>query len=258
MKTLIVFAAFVAAVGCAAAQKKAVSESLQQEDILTPAYYRAAEGEPFRTEVERFISDSRKETFHHPLEDESGKMPAFQVPWWGSFGAGKGPNRNSQHHPATDFKIDGGETEVSLYATCDGRVTTFRDAPKYRHYLAITKDVVADDGEILGKTVIVYGHINLDLNEADGLSLDGKLVRKGDLVSRHLYSGTRGGPHLHFEIRYYRAGDKGDETFYGARFPGSDDFNLSERSAGPWAFGFWNPNVGYGFANPGNHGIVCD
>ena len=67
-------------------------------------------------------------------------------------------------------------------------------------------------GKFLGKLVTVYAHI--ELNEADGLLLEGKLVQKGELLSNHLYSGTMGGPHLHFEVRYYRANDKGDETFF--------------------------------------------
>ena len=54
-------------------------------------------------------------------------------------------------------------------------------------------------GKFLGKLVTVYAHI--ELNEADGLLLEGKLVQKGELLSNHLYSGTMGGPHLHFEVR---------------------------------------------------------
>lgn len=150
----------------------------------------------------------------------------------------------------------GGETKVALYAAHDGRVTTFRDAPKYRHYLAITKEVLDEAGESPGKLVTLYGHIDLDLNEADGLSLYGKEIRKGELMSRHLYSGTRGGPHLHFEVRYYRPGDAGDEAFYGLSMPGSDPAELSVASAGPWTLGLWNPNVGYGYADPHNHGIA--
>ena len=117
---------------------------------------------------------------------------------------------------------------------------------------------MAEDGTLLGRLVTLYGHIDLDLDEADGLSLDQKQIRKGDLVSRHLYSGTRGGPHLHFEIRYYRPGDAGDETFYGLSLPGSENAELSQASTGPWPLGNWNPNVGYGYADPHNHGIVYD
>jgi murein DD-endopeptidase MepM/ murein hydrolase activator NlpD len=157
-----------------------------------------------------------------------------------------------------DFKIGDHETEVSLYASYEGRVTTFKDAPEYRHYIAITKDVESEDGELLGKLVTIYGHIDLNLDESDGLSLDEKHVQKGDLISRHLYSGTKGGPHLHYEIRYYRAGDTGDETFYGLQYPRSKDTNPTEASAGPWVFGYWNPKIGYGFADPRNHGVICD
>ena len=101
-------------------------------------------------------------------------------------------------------------------------------------------------------------HVNQVFLEADGLPLDGKTVHKGEVISRHLYAGTMGGPHLHFEIRYYRPHDKDDETYYGARFPGVKNSDLTEPSTGPWSYGYWNPGIGYGFANPRNHGIVCD
>jgi murein DD-endopeptidase MepM/ murein hydrolase activator NlpD len=123
--------------------------------------------------------------------------------------------------------------------------------------VAVTKDVRDDAGNLLGKTVTIYAHVDLDLDEAAGLSIDGKAVRKGDVISRHLYAGTRGGPHLHFEIRYYRPRDEGTETFYGPRFPGRDGSDLTDKSTGSWSLGYWNPNVGYGFGDPRNHGISC-
>jgi hypothetical protein len=255
MRKMLVFIVAFGASVYAKAEKEDSAEAAPHQDMLTPAYYLAAEDDPFRAEVDRFISRCRKEVFHHPLLNETGKMPPFKVHNWGTFGAGKPPGRNMQHHPAADFKIDGGETKVSLYACYDGLVTTFKDVPKYRHYLAITKDVFAEDGKVLGKLVTIYGHIDLDLNEADGLSLEGKRVKKGDLVSRHLYSGTMGGPHLHFEVRYYKVGEQGDEEFYGFQFPGSKDTNLTEASSGPWPYGYWNPNIGYGYADPKNHGV---
>lgn len=227
------------------------------DDMLTPAYYRSSGNAPFRAEVDTLIDISRKVVFHHPLRNGSGRPPRFNVPEMGRFGSGKGPGGDKQHHPAVDFHIGSGQTDVVMYAAHDGRVATFRDAPKYRQYLAITKDVAAENGKILGKIVTIYAHVDLDLDKADGLSLNGKTVRKGDPVSRHLYAGTRGGPHLHFEIRYYRSGDAGDETFYGFRFPWASDSTLTEKSAGPWKYGHWDPKVGYGFADPRNHGVDC-
>ena len=67
-------------------------------------------------------------------------------------------------------------------------------------------------------------------------------------------SGTVGGPHLHFETRYYRLGDAGDETFYGSADPFSEE-KLTEPSAGQWSYGIWNPDVGYGFGHPSSHGL---
>ena len=227
------------------------------QDMLSPQYYQAATGATFKTKVDKFISASRKKTFHHPLQKDSDKTPRFSVKNWGKFGAGKGPGKNKSHHPAVDFQVGNRETNVTLYATYDGRVTTFRNAPKFRHYLALTKNIVADNGDILGKIVTVYAHLDLDLDKASGLSLDGAIVKKGDTISKHLYAGTKGGPHLHFEIRYYRPKDKGDETFYGFNFRGNQSSGLTQKSAGPWHFGTWNPNIGYGFADPRNHGVSC-
>ena len=73
--------------------------------------------------------------------------------------------------------------------------------------------------------------------------------------AKHLYSGTRGGPHLHFEIRYYRSEDTGNETFYGNSIGPGGSSDLTEPSAGSWSYGYWNPDIGYGFGNPKNHGL---
>ncbi len=69
----------------------------------------------------------------------------------------------------------------------------------------------------------------------------------GDLISKNLWSGTCGGPHLHFEIRYYRPADNGTEEFYG--------FRESVPGAGDWPYGKWDPDVGYGFGDPKSHGL---
>ncbi|MEA3285932.1 MAG: T9SS type A sorting domain-containing protein [Candidatus Marinimicrobia bacterium] len=104
----------------------------------------------------------------------------------------------------------------------------------------------------IGKLVTLYAHIDLDLDFVDGLDLDGQYAEKGDTISLNLYSGTVGGLHLHFEIRFYRPDELGDETFYSFVGPeGSDIF--TEPSTGSWSYGYWNPDTGYGFANPGNH-----
>ena len=103
--------------------------------------------------------------------------------------------------------------------------------------------------------VALYGHVDLDRDESAGIDLNGQIVNKGGIILKHLYSETVGGPHLHFEIRYYRANDPGSETFYGGNsWPfGNPDF--SEPSAGPWSYGYWHPSIGYGFAHAENHGL---
>jgi len=213
---------------------------LHGADMLTPAYY---SGE-LTSEVDDFLAACQKVQMHHPLQNESGQIPPFDAPSWGAFGAGKGPTRTEQHHPATDLKV----AEVALYAPHDGAVATVRDAPKYRNYISITKVITDAAGKELGKLVTLYAHVDLDLDEADGLFLDGQTVEAGDLLSKNLWSGTRGGPHLHFEIRYYRPGDSGTEEFYG--------FRKSEPGAGDWPLGNWDPDVGYGFGDPESHGLT--
>ncbi len=223
------------------------SEENGYQDMLTPAYYISDNNDSFRIEVNNFLEQVRKIEFYNPLANASGLMPSFTVPSIGEFGALKGA---SQHHEAVDLHIENNETEVILYASHDGIVRTVKDAEKYRHYLSITKEIQDSSNQIVGKLVTLYGHIDLDLDEAKFSSLDGQFVSVGDTVSKHLYSGTVGGPHLHFEIRYYRPSDDGNEEFYGSKAA-----DLTEPSTGDWSYGYWNSNVGYGFGNPMNHGL---
>jgi murein DD-endopeptidase MepM/ murein hydrolase activator NlpD len=228
------------------------NEDGQFEDMLTPQYYLSSNSDLFRYEVNKFVYFARKVPFQHPLEDSTGQKPKISIPAIGKFGAGKGPTGTSQHHAAIDLHVENNDTKVTMYAAHDGLVAIYRDAPKYRHYLSITKNVEDNAGNIIGKIVTLYAHIDLDLDSAANILLDGKYVNQGNIVSEHLYSGTVGGPHLHFEIRYYRTGDIGEEEFYGFVGP-TGSITLSEPSAGSWPYGYWNPNIGYGFANPENH-----
>jgi len=228
------------------------NESRQYQDMLTPLYYNSATGAPFRTEMDRFIYYSQTESFHHPLKNSLGQIPPFEVSSRGMFGADKGRPDPVQYHPAVDISVESGETNVNLFAVYAGYVTTYKDADKYRQYLAISNNVVASNGDILGKIVTVYAHIDLDLDEAESLLMSGQYVNKGDLVSKHLYLYTTGGPHLHFEIRYYKPGDNTDTEFYG--LPINPEY--TEESAGPWTLGKWDPNTGYGFGDPKNHGLT--
>jgi hypothetical protein len=227
------------------------NETREFEDMLTPGYYLASTGDSLRIMINEFIHYCQAESFHHPLEDSTGNIPPHSTPPIGEFGAGKGPAGTSQHHAAIDLHIGNREVDVTMYAAHDGQVRIYRDAPKYRHYLSITGDVEDQTGRPLGKIVTLYAHLDLDLDSADHLYLDGQTVDQGDIVSRHLFSGTVGGPHLHFEIRYYRPGDQGDEEFYGVKGLGNPA--LTVPSAGSWTYGYWNPDVGYGFGNPFNH-----
>ena len=222
-------------------------------DMLTPAYYYSDTDVSFIENVNQFLSFVQQEQFHHPLENELGQTPGFTVPFMGKFGAGKGPTGTEQHHPAVDLHVENNATNVNIYAAHDGFATTIKDADKYRQYVSITKDIVDDSGKLIGKLVTLYAHVDLDLDEAESLNMNDKQVKKGDIISTHLYSGTVGGPHLHFEIRYYRPDEVGNETFYGFSSPGSP--KLTQSSAGNWSYGVWDPNVGYGFGDPKSHGL---
>lgn len=228
------------------------NEDGEFEDMLTPQYYLSANGEPFRVEVNKFVHFSRELPFQHPLDDGTGQLPQYSIPTKGEFGAGKGPGDTAEYHPAIDLHVGNNETNVTMYAAHDGLVAVYKDAQMYRHYLSITRDIEDDSGNILGKMVTLYAHIDLDLDSADNIILDGQYINQGDIVSKHLYSGTVGGPHLHFEIRYYRPGDMGTETFYGFSPTGGGAY-LSQPSAGSWSYGYWHASFGYGYANPENH-----
>ncbi len=220
------------------------NEDGQYEDMLTPEYYNTPNGGAFRLEVNKFVHYARQQPFQHPFKDSSGQIPTYTI--HRGFGDGIGPGGTGSHHPALDYYV-GNSTQVNIYAAHEGIVAISRDIARYRHYLSVTTDIHDSLGNIIGEMATLYAHIDLDLDSAANLNLDGQYVSKGDLVSMHLYSGTMGGPHLHFEIRYYRTTDAGIEDFYGGNVRGN-----TSPSSGSWTYGFWNPNTGYGFADPLN------
>lgn len=221
------------------------SFSLGIENMLTPEYYLSEENSTFKEEVDKFISTVLALDFNHPLRNPEGEIPNYST--GRVFGAEIGPENALQHHPAIDLYFINQNASVNMYALHDGVVNTYTDAPKYREYLSITKEIVDINGTCLGRLVTIYAHLDLELDSLDNISLEGKYIIRGDLVSKNLYSGTVGGPHLHFEIRFYRADDDGDEEFYGYN-NGSN--GLTEPSAGNWLHGYWHPDIGYGFGNP--------
>ena len=224
------------------------NEDGQYQDMLTPVYYNSSNGDPFRNEVNMFVHFARLESFQNPLKDSVGQMPIFTI--HREFGEGIGSGGTTQHHPAIDMYVGNSDSVVNLFAVYDGYCEIYHDSPKYRNYLTISKNINDSIGNYIGKMVVIYAHIDLDKDSINGLLLSGQFVNQGDIVSKYLYSGTVGGPHLHFEIRYYRSTDLGNEDYYGWS-GGSIDY--TDPSAGPWPYGYWNPYVGYGFANPENY-----
>ena len=225
------------------------NEDEEYEDMLTPGFYSSEVDDAFRTGVNKFVFFARQASFLHPLDGNTGQKTAYTTPAHGEFGAAKGAANAGEHHPAIDMYVGNNETDVSMYAAYSGTIATYRDADKYRQYLSLTTEIKDSTGTVIGKMVTLYAHIDLDLDEADGLQLNGTTVTQGDIVSKHLYSGTMGGPHLHFEIRYYRPADAATEEYYS--FIKSSSF--TQPSGGKWTMGYWNPNVGYGYGNPENY-----
>lgn len=215
------------------------------EDMLTPAYYLTTSNTSFKNQLNQFITKAEQTLFSHPLGAEE-ERPNFVVK--SKFGDEKGAGSAIQYHPAVDMYVGNLVTNVYLYAAHEGIVTTARDVEKYRQYIAITKEIKDDNNVLIGKLVTLYAHIDLDLDAPETLFEEGDFISKGTLISKNLYANTVGGPHLHFEVRYYRATDIGNEEFYGA-----SNSIFTQASEGYWQYGFWNPNVGYGFANPKNH-----
>ena len=238
--------------------KPQIATTDQYKDFLTPEYYLAKKGNVFIDEVNNFLYHAKKEPFHNPFKNESGQIQNHILSPWRQFGSEIGPRGGAKfmYHPADDVYAGEGmrdkKSNINLYAVYDGYISTYRDAPKYRQYLSITKEVKDDNGKLLGKIVTLYAHIDLDLDETSGLKIHGKRVKKGALVSKHLWTGTKGGPHIHFEIRFYRPEDNGTEEFYGSMYGPRGNKNLSKSSAGDWSLGHWDPETGYGFGNPGN------
>ena len=224
-------------------------------DLLTPAYYEAGPGDAFRLQIDQFLACVREISFSHPFGSSDGNTQVARTPDSGHFCSLKGRGRDVQYHPAIDLYPPDGAEGTSVFAAHGGEVTTYRDAAKYRHYISVTQDVRDPDGVFLGRMVTIYAHVDLDRDEDAGLFMDGKLVEQGDQISQHLLADTVGGPHLHFETRYYRPEDSGTESFYGSRVGPSGSSVFESPSAGPWSAGYWDPEIGFGFGNPCNHGL---
>jgi len=224
-----------------------INEDGTYQDFLTPYYYTTNETD-LRDEINKFIHFARIENYQHPFKNPNGDIASYSINR--AFGDEIGSGGVSQHHPAIDLYLDN-ISDNTMYAAHDGIVNTYRDSPKYRHYLTITKSIKDSENNSIGKIVAIYAHIDLDLDESELIQLNGLAINKGDVVSKNLYSGTMGGPHLHFEIRFYKNSDIGNEDFY--HFQNTGDYTA--QSSGIWSYGYWNTHVGYGYGDPINFGI---
>ncbi|AMC10317.1 hypothetical protein Lupro_03185 [Lutibacter profundi] len=225
-----------------------INENGIYQDFLTPDYYDTNKND-LRNEINKFIHFSRLNEYQHPFQNSNGDIITYSTNR--AFGTGIGLGGTSQHHPAIDLHPTN-PLDVTLYAVHEGIVNTYRNSPKYRHYLTITKEIKDSDNNNIGKLVTLYAHIDLDLDESQLIQLNGLYVNKGDLVSENLYSGTMGGAHLHFEIRFYRNSEIGNEEFYSWK---SNGVYTVQSTGTLWFYGYWNSSIGYGFGNPINFGI---
>lgn len=224
-----------------------INEDGTYQDFLTPNYYNTNETE-LRDKINKFIHFVRIENYQHPFQDSNGNIASHSTNR--EFGAGVGMGGTSEHHPAIDL-YPSNSSNITIYAAHEGIVNTYRDNPKYRHHLTITKEIKDSDNNNIGKLTTIYAHIDLDLDENQLIQLNGLSVNKGDIISQNLYSGTMGGSHLHFEVRFYKNSEIGNEEFYHWQ----NNTVYTTQSSGIWSYGYWNTAIGYGYGNPINLGI---
>lgn len=208
-------------------------------DFISPDYYNATKDDSIREAINEILYRSRRDGLHHPLQGKT--LPNYTI--FRDFCDVVGRNPNYQYHPARDFYVENKATEVGIYASHDGIVDTCTSIARYRHNISITKTIFNDKGIELAKLTTVYAHVDLDLNTIKLTA--GDSVKRGDIICSHLYSGTMGGPHLHFEIRFYDKTAKGLEDFYA--------WNFNTPSAGPWQYGKWDTSIGIAYGNPSNY-----
>lgn len=224
-----------------------INENGLYQDFLTPNYY-TIDKVDLRFELNKFIYFARNVKYQHPFQDPNGDIASYSVNR--DFGDGIGLGGTSQHHPALDL-YPTNSSNIIMYAAHEGTINTYTNNSIYRNYLTITKNIKDLANNSIGKLVTIYAHIDLELDESQLIQLHGRYVNKGDLISENLYAGTVGGPHLHFEIRFYKNSENGNEDFYNWKNIG----DYTRLSSGVWSYGYWNPNIGYGFGNPMNFGV---
>ena len=213
------------------------------DDMINPAHYT---DDGYTDEIVEFLYYAHQMDFYDPISTEDHVISTN----FGSFGSLKGRAPNYEYHPAIDLKVDNNETIVNIYAVFDGLVKVYTDQAKYRDMLTLETEVRNDNGDLLGSILIIYAHIDVADDLLDNMNPDKQDVQKGDTLSMNLYEGTVGGPHLHFEIRYYLNTDDisgGYFEYYGSKM----NFDLPSES--PWEYGYWSSTNGIGFGNPKNH-----
>jgi len=135
--------------------------------VLTPKYYQPGNDE-LKDEIDNFLSYARKVKFFHPLNDIQDEKT---TPIVGHLGSKKQlPGMCDRHHPAMDMHPT--TTEVNIYAAHDGYLTRNTYQEIDRHILTILRDIADNDGNLIGKLVTIYLHLNLDKDPADFIDIN--------------------------------------------------------------------------------------
>ena len=155
-----------------------------------------------------------------------------------------------------------GLSQIHFFVPVNGMVINHFDASSNHFGIDLVSGPNSRISAILNGTVIFSGwtletgyviYIQHEANlvsvykhNAELLKKTGDKVKAGETIAIIGNSGElTSGPHLHFEIRYYRPEDEGTEEFYG--------FMQQVDGVGDWPGGKWDPDIGFGYGNPANY-----
>lgn len=209
------------------------------KDSMNPKYW---SGDDFAKEADKMIKSAQKIKFYYPVSKDYSITSRFAAP------------RGEGIHTGVDIGVP---ENKEVYAAHDGYVKMAgwenpnNQSQGYGKRVYLMRHVYDDYGINVGKLTTLYAHLNrIDVSVNDwlphplmGNPNDAKIGLSGN-------TGHSTGPHLHFEIRYYRPGDGGTEPFYSRNSKSGWIEGTREDNKG-----YWNSDIGYGFGDPRNHGL---
>jgi len=231
-------------------------------DMLNPQYYNSSKSSSFRKEVNKFVHFARDQ---YQMMDPLYYSDSYTV------SSEFMEDRGSKLHAGVDLAPLPGEyvsySDWQAYdmpeewgywvnAAHDGYMKVRRELQGYGQSIYISDTVFDDRNKAIGKVTTVYGHLDKDyMDEYAGWDNEGDYVNEGYEIGYMGNTGTSSGAHLHFEIRYYKPGANGTETYYGSTSAGGRSRDGSHNYNGVAFKGYWNDSYGYGYGNPTNHGL---